>query len=201
MGRPSTGVMSTTEADTLNISVLVKGGAIKKGEELSGSINFPSGSSVSFRSKYTAEEIYLELSYKAGENNRKERIELATLPSNLGKGEILYFVCPVRYELCRILYRAYNSETWKSREAYRNRIYYPLQLHAKVGRENSRYWYYERKLEHLYKQRQSYYFKGRPTKRLQRVEGIEGRRDEANEMRFTIGSFQVWFQKLLRKGI
>lgn len=193
--------MTVGDAEQLNLSQLIKAGAIKKGEDISSSITFSSGSSVSFFSTYSDQEKYIQLSYSINKKERTEKINLATLPSNLGKGEILYFLCPVRYRLCRILYRAYSSEIWKSREAYRNRIYYPLQLHAQVGRANSRYWYYERKLEYLYNQRQSYSFKGRPTKRLQRIEAIEERRDEANQQRWSIGSFPVSIQKILHKGL
>jgi len=200
MGRPATGIMTVEESEPLSLKTLIQKGAIVKGEKISGSIVFSSRSAVDFHSSYTAEEKYLQLSYVIGNKEKRlEEIELVTLQSNLKKGEILYFVCPQSRNLCRTLYRAYRSPIWKSRKAYGLHIYYPLQLQAKVGRDNSRYWYYEQKLEHLYKQRQSYTFLGRPTKRLQRIEAIEGRRDEADNRRWESLSFPAWFQKELQE--
>jgi len=197
MGRPTTGIVTVAEAEPLSLRELIRNKAIVKGEKLAGSITFSSGSAVGFHSSYTAEEKYLRLHYAMKGESHLEEIALQALPSNLKKGEILYFVCPRTGNLCRTLYRAYSSPIWKSRQAYGIHIYYPLQLQAKVGRDNSRYWYYDRKLELLYNKRQSYTFLGQPTKRLQRIEAIEERRDEADSRRWSIGSLPVWFQKIL----
>ena len=199
MGRRSTGIMTVAQAEPLNLRDMIQKGAVVKGEKLSGSITFPSGSSVGFYSSYTAEEKFLQLHYVMNNEKHREEIELITLPSNLKKGEILYFVCPRNKNLCRTLYRAYSSPIWKSREAYGIPIYYPLQLQSKVGRDNSRFWNYERRLESLYEERQSYLFLGRPTKRLQRIEAIEKLRDEADRRRFSLDSLPAWFKKVLRE--
>lgn len=47
---------------------------------------------------------YLELAYKANGTPINYRVKLVTIPSNLGKGLIWYFLCPVTGKRCRKLY-------------------------------------------------------------------------------------------------
>lgn len=109
-----------------------------------GSLSWTNGNSISIETKYTDSEKYIRLNYfntSAQTGEKKEfdyRIELTTKTSNLGKGELLYFVCPDNSSLCRILYKCYGSEIWKSRTAYRNRIYYLSQISTKKQKAPNR---------------------------------------------------------------
>lgn len=49
-------------------------------------------------------EMYIELDYKYGDEPRCYRVQLVSVPSNLGKGRIWYFLCPQTNKRCRILY-------------------------------------------------------------------------------------------------
>src|SRR5690606_5372971 len=89
-------------------------------------------------SHWSKGERFIRLVYTLTDYSTKDKIKydykinLVSVKSNLGKGEILYFECPVTKNRCRILYMAYGSHIWKSRKAYRNRLYYPSQIYSKL---------------------------------------------------------------------
>ncbi len=138
MGRNSTAT-TTAAVCKLELKLLLRDKMLQKDCHYTGSLTWTNGSSCNFESKYHEEEKYVRLQYtltELGSGKKLEynyKIELITLPSNLGKGEVLYFVCPQTARPCRILYRAYDSHIYKSREAYTNRIYYPLQVSSKMS--------------------------------------------------------------------
>ncbi len=92
------------------------------------------------------------------------KIEIVGVPSNLGRGELLYFICPVTGEKCRVLYKAYGSDTWQSRKAYFRPIYYDLQQCSKLDRYNTKYWILERELTDICKKRTNSTYRGNKTK-------------------------------------
>ncbi len=96
----------------------------------------------------------LELDYtKTIEGEKRKinyKIQSETLSSNLGKGEIYYFVCPFSFKRCKVLYMGYGSLYFKSRKAYRHRIYYASKLSSYLDKHNDKYWSLERRLEKLY---------------------------------------------------
>lgn len=49
-------------------------------------------------------EMYVELDYRYGDEPRHYRVPLVSVPSNLGKGRVWYFLCPQTGRRCRILY-------------------------------------------------------------------------------------------------
>lgn len=132
MGRWSKGCWQTQEAARIELSFLLKNGYLKKGKLIRGTLQWhcrgePTGS-ITLISSYFENDIWLRLMYKITDRTTGEvkeydyKIYLEVLRSNLGKGEVPYFVCPVSGRRCRILYRAYGYERWKSREAYQNRL-------------------------------------------------------------------------------
>lgn len=138
MGRWSTGAITTNGAIRLELSYLIKNGYIKKGCNTSASPSWTGGSSINFESFYSNDNPYIRLKYtetvhSTGEESKHDyNIYLESIPSNLGKEEILYFICPDSGRRSRVLYRCYGSKIWKSREAYQNRIYYQTQLDPKA---------------------------------------------------------------------
>jgi hypothetical protein len=141
--------------------------------------------------EYTHTDLYqnkTELSYK---------IRLAALPSNLGKGEVLYMVCPISGRYCRKLFMAYGSPYFKSIKAYQPRIYYTGQLSSKLNRANDRYWLLLNRVENLPKQRNQSHYKGIETKRSIRAEKQCERLNDLDERRWN--DIPVRLKKVLQK--
>ena len=74
----------------------------------------------------------------------EQSIEVVTQQSNLGRGQRLYFKCPVTGLLAMKLHKASNSAIFKHRCAY-NRLYYNNQLKSKRER-NCSYLHFEKQL-------------------------------------------------------
>lgn len=192
MGRHSTGACTTGEVIRIELSYLLKQGFIRKNHSISGSLTWTNGSSISFASSFTDEERYIRLSYFIESNYTRERtnhdykIELTTIPSNLGKGEIIYFVCPITGRRARILYKCYGSQIWKSRDAYKHRIYYESQQCSKLDFHNKRYWTLDKELKILYKRGKKNHYRGNYTRLMVRVKRLEGKRQYHDRMRWLI---------------
>lgn len=180
MGRWSTGALTTGEALRIEITDLLKRGLIKKGYEIHGCLNWASGASIKIETSYNTEAgnyirlIYTKTESEADKTDHDYKIYLDVTPSNLGKGQILYFICPVSGERCRVLYMCYGSPIWKSRLAYQHRIYYSCQISSKMDHANSRYWSIDSRIENLKKNRRKQLtYKGRPTKYALQLERLQ----------------------------
>ena len=112
--------------DTIKISFreLRKWGYFKKDSFKSGTLTW-SRLGNSFVSINIAvcirEEPHVTLSYNYGGEPRKYDISLVSLPSNLGKGKVWYFLCPHTGKRCRVLYSIEGY--FLHREAPSSRIY------------------------------------------------------------------------------
>ncbi len=192
MGRNSTGACTTREVIRIELSHLLRQGFIMKNQTISGTLTWTNGSSISFTSSFTDEERYIRLSYYTESGHTGERthhdykIQLTTIPSNLGKGEIIYFVCPVTGRRARILYRCYGSLIWKCRTAYQYRIYYESQQCSKLDFHNRRYWALEKELETLHKQVKKNHYRGNYTRLMVRIKRLEGKQKYHDRMRWLI---------------
>ena len=73
-----------------------------------GNMTWSRGESVtsrlSFIVNWLSSEPYLELNYVFDGKPIKYKIGFVSAPSNLGKGEVWYFLCPVTKKRCRVLY-------------------------------------------------------------------------------------------------
>ncbi|GGK58992.1 hypothetical protein ACD591_16370 [Rufibacter glacialis] len=109
---------------------------------------------------------YLELDYGKGGKSISYRVNLVTLPSNLGKGELWYFVCPQTGKRCRFLYLV--GDRFLHREAYGGCMY-ETQTYSKYGRKLDKYFAREFGHDKLYEQLYSRHFRtmyaGKPTKK------------------------------------
>lgn len=178
MGRDSTGVLTVNECQRIELSYLIKSGLLKKGKIISSVLSWTSGSRISILCHYRDNEKYIRLSYVYSPKNGKQqkydyKIHLNTIPSNLGKGEVLYFVCPTTNSNCRILYSAYGCLIYKSRKAYNNRIYYKSQICSKYDYWLTRYYDTEQQFEDLLKKAHKSHYKGKPTKLQKRLDSLE----------------------------
>lgn len=192
MGRHTTGSLTTNEVYRIELSYLLKRKFIQKGRTIEFILRWNNGSKISVVSCYIADEIWLKLHYTVTDYEGKKhdydyKIHLTENPSNLGIGNVLYFICPNSGNLCRILYKCYGSHIWKSRKAYKYRIYYPCQVSSKLSYFNDRYWQIDKKLENLKIKRRNYYYKNNKTKRLKRIERLIQSQARFDNLRWTIG--------------
>ena len=157
MGRQSIGAITTGEVTRIELSYLLKKRFLKMGHHVFGTLNWTNGGSIQFESKLNEGDCFIRLvynntnSYSGEVTNHDYKVYLTTIPSNLGKGEILYFVCPESGNRCRVLYKCYGSLIWKSRKAYKHRVYYHSQVCSKYDYHNTRYWKITGELQGLYK--------------------------------------------------
>jgi len=96
---------------------------------------------------------------------------------------MLYFLCPVTGERCRILYKCYGSKIWKSRDSYSYPIYYPCQVASKKGYFDERYWTIERRLDNMSIPVKKHY-RGAPTRPQRRIIELEEQLNYYDELRF-----------------
>jgi hypothetical protein len=198
MGRYGTGIATTKGSKRIELKHLLKAGYIRKGlTSLQGSLSWVNASgeqtgTIGIQTAYTDQEKYIRLTYTVttGEGEKIDqdyKIYLEEKPSNLGRGSVLYFLCPESFNYCRVLYLAYGAHRFKSRQAYRHRIYYPLQTSSKLDIYNDRFFSIEDKLEKLNQGRASYEYKGKTTRKRQRINRLEKQQEEADYLRFTRG--------------
>lgn len=197
MGRPTTFAESTKESIRLELSYLIKNGYLQKGKHISGVINWSNEDNIKLASMKI--EIYcsdldnwLRLVYQVTNRHTNEitnfdyKIYLETVKSNLKSGgDIFYFVCPESNKHCRVLYLAYGSTTFKSRTSYNKRIYYACQQVSKKDYSNTRYWTIEKDLNKLRKHRNTFCYKGEPTKRFIRTILLETKQDVFDYLRWS----------------
>ncbi len=190
MGRKGTGAYTTNKARKLDLAWMLKYKIIEKNEVVKGSFSWDDGSSTAFESACSTNEKYLRMHYTITKRNGETipynyMIQLVTVPSNLGKGELMYFECPESGKRARILYSAYGHGKYVHRdwylEKYGKRLYYKSQICSKYDYHNTRYHTINRKFNDLLdelldsKHRKSHY-KGIPTKNHQRLQHLELKR-------------------------
>lgn len=176
MGRHSTGSICTIEVPKISITQLFK--RVKMGEANYFTMSWTNGSNISVLARLDLDRPYIRLLYTTTDGwgdswDMDYKIYLTSVPSNLGKGFVWYFICPQSGKNCRILYKCYGSRIWKSREAYSHRIYYPSQICSKRDLWNTRYWDAEGKLERLRERMRRTVHKGKPTKIARKITYLE----------------------------
>lgn len=170
MGRDYNGHMLHYQCKRIELSYILKSGIIQQGRTLQTTLNWTDKSSITIKAKYDDYEKYLQLEYTHTDYEQKKqnlsyKISLMALPSNLGRGNVLFMICPISGRLCRKLFMAYGSPYFKSIKAYNARIYYTGQLSSKLNRANDKYWHFYSHIESTNKQRNQSHYKGIKTKR------------------------------------
>ena len=133
---------------------------------LSWSRNGKSTGRISIHVNTQNEIPYIELDYKYNDKPRNYKISLVSIPSNLGKGEIWYFLCSQTNKQCRKLYSV--GGYFLHREAFKYCMY-ECQTKSKHYRRFAKTIgvYYE--VDKIFKQINSKHFKtqyaGKPTKK------------------------------------
>lgn len=127
---------------------------------------------------------YVELKYKINHENIQYKIALVNEISNLGKGNIWYFLCPFTLKKCRKLYLV---EKYFTHRKYINSIYYDNQLLSKSQRKYIGLFNNLNKIEKAIEEIESKYFKryykGVKTKKFQKLSSIRNQEININELK------------------
>ena len=113
---------------------------------------------------------FIRLTYNYQDEPRNYKVRLVSIPSNLGKGLIWYFLCPQTKKRCRRLYLV--GGYFLHREAF-NGCMYESQTHSKKWRNLEKMFGNYFDLEKYYKELHSKHFtkfyNGVPTKRYRKL--------------------------------
>jgi hypothetical protein len=202
MGRNSTGARVCSQVNRIELSYLLKKGHLKKGEKNTMIYRWVNGhgqdmGSIALLCYWSEEEIYIRLKYTHTDGGDFDyKVRLTSVPSNLGKGEVLYFICPVSGNRCRVLYSAYGSHKFKARNAFQYRLYYSSQLSSKMNYANDRFWALDKKIKRL---QATKYFKhtynGKPTKKALKLQALRNKQNYYDSQRWGLSNMPLALRK------
>ncbi len=158
----------------ISIKKLKEFGYLEKNKVITSSLHWSRNgeetASISIRVNTFTEPHHIELIYNTNGEPRNYKVSLVTIPSNLGKGKIWYFLCPHTHKKCRKLYLI--GGYFLHREAFTGCMY-ESQTVSKHYRflENTfgAVFKTERLYEQLYSKHFTKYYKGKPTKKYLRI--------------------------------
>lgn len=162
------------EAHQIHASKLNKWKYFEQGQIRSGELTWSSrGSktgSISFRANLAVSRPYIELNYTSKGSPISYNVFLDRVKSNLGKGWIWYFICPMTRKRCRILYGIGHG--FFHREAFK-RCYYETQTYSRKSRALlkivGRTFIAERAYDTIYKKNFKKFYANKPTRRYQKL--------------------------------
>lgn len=170
MGRYGNYPKTVEDCKTISISKLKEWKYLNYGKRsgtINWSINGVETSSISIIVNFTENEKSIILSYKTNDKDICYKVYFESLPSNLGKGDIWYFVCPVTGKLCRKLY--FESNYFLHRTAFKNLVY-SKQIESKKNRGLLKImeacFVSDEVYSELYKKYFKTHYNGKPTKRF-----------------------------------
>lgn len=195
------------KATRLDIRLLVKNKLIVEGKKLGTTLEWNRGAKVNFISNMIADKKYIRLLYSVGGKDYDYKIYLDEVPSNLGIGTILYFLCPESGKRSRVLISAYGEPKFINREYYHIkyglRVYYRCQSASHNDRDNARYWQLDGQIKAMEKEFKKPYRKthyaGKPTKEyayLQKLRKLRTKYDRRREAIY-IKQFNKYFPHLI----
>jgi hypothetical protein len=170
MPKPHTFPTLFDEVKTISISFLSEQGYLKPNQWQSGTITWSCNGnktgSISIQVNTQSEPPYLLFDYKRNEALINYKVQLVSAPSNLGKGVVWYFVCPVAGKRCRKLYL--GDTYFYHRSAFKGCMY-EKQTQSKKSRYLDKtlgeYFRSEQLVEQLYKKHFKKQYAGKPTKK------------------------------------
>lgn len=158
----------------INISNLKKWNYLKpdiiKNGSLSWSRNGKEIASISILANTCSKTHYIELNYKFNDKPINYKVNIEYFPSNLGVGEIPFFICPITLKKCRKLYQI--NGYFLNRTAIKNCMY-EKQIQSKkyrfIEKKYGDYFSSERLYEQLYKKHFKTHYKSKPTKKYKKI--------------------------------
>jgi len=174
MPKPHTFPTLYNEALQISISKLKEWEYLNAEQIKSGTITWSRNGnqtgSISIKVNTHSEQPYIELDYKYRVEPRNYKVSLVSMPSNLGKGLIWYFLCPQTNKRCRKLYSI--GGYFLHREAF-NGCMYETQTQSKKYRQLDKTLGAYFRTDDLYSQLYQKHFKktyaGKPTKKYLRI--------------------------------
>lgn len=171
-------------------SFLTRHGHLKPNHQCSGLITWYIDDKETGNAGYfvdtTQYKVTLKYRYMATGADIVQDIKLKTVPSNLGKGDVWYFICPFTGDMVRTLYLIGSSTLFASRKAYNRPILYRSQTSSHMDRWNDRYWKLEKQIDALHGKGFTPYYAGKKTSTARRLEKLIAKRNEADEKRWSI---------------
>jgi hypothetical protein len=169
MPKPSTFPILIDELKNIGIPFLTKHGYLIPNRWKHGTINWERNGnktgSISIEVNTESEAPHIWLKYKCNETPINCRVQLVSVPSNLGKGLVWYFICPLTGKRCRKLYLA--NTYFYNRLAFDGAMYQKQTQSKKsryIGKTLGAYFQSEQLFELIYKKHFKKHYAGKPTK-------------------------------------
>ena len=174
MGKFATNPILFDEVLKISTTFLKKHGYFGKEQIKTGVITWSRNgnkyASISIKANTTGTRHFIELDYKYNDVPIRYRIYIEYVPSNLGIGNIPYFICPKTKKKCRVLYQVSNY--FLHRTAFKYPMY-ETQTQSKYWRFLNNTFGADFQLEKLYEQLYSKHFQthynGKETKRYKKL--------------------------------
>ena len=174
MGRPSRIPDLFDECHKIEMKDLIQWGYLKPGQTKSGTITWSRNCNktgcIDIWVSTHSENYNLTLSYHYGGKHVLYKVEMTSVPSNLGRGQVWYFLCPETGKRCRKLYRL--GPKFLHREAYTGALY-DTQTYSQKNRAlfkiYNKDFISDEVFEELYSKHFKTHYAGKPTKRLEKL--------------------------------
>ena len=165
--------MNIENCKTVSITKLKAWGYLNHGVKsgvIRWSIEGEITSSINIKCNILEHKKFITLSYNQNGESITYDVQIISIPSNLGKGEVFYFICPITKKRCRKLYH-YNKY-FLHRENFKY-LYYEKQNVSKKTRQLhsifDRIYLRDEIFEEQYKKHFKTHYNGKPTKRYQKI--------------------------------
>ncbi|TND07946.1 MAG: hypothetical protein FD123_2754 [Bacteroidetes bacterium] len=174
MPRHSTLPTLFDECKTVSINDLKKWGYLVRGKNPAGVITWRRRgeitAQISIAVLMATAAPCVELDYRVNGEPRQITAELTAIPSNLGRGQLWYFICPHTSRRCRKLYLV--DGYFYHRSAFRG-VFYKQQTLSEKSRDLYIFfrdtWLAENGCDQVYEKHFRKSYKGKMTKRYRRV--------------------------------
>lgn len=171
MPKPHTFPTLYDELKTVSISFLSKYGYLKPNQWQTGTLSWSRNGnqigSISIAVNTHCQSPYLELDYLSDKEPISYKVQMIKALSNLGKGFVWYFICPLTGKRCRKLYL--GKSHFYHRSAFTGCMY-EKQTYSKHGRYLDKtlgaYFQSETLYKQLNKKHFKKYYAGKPTKKF-----------------------------------
>lgn len=202
MGKFATNPILFDEVLKISTTFLKKHGYFGKEQIKTGVITWSrNGSkyaSISIKADTTGITHFIELDYKNNGVPINYRIYIEYVPSNLGIGNVPYFICPQTKKRCRILYAI--GGYFLHREAF-NGCMYENQTHSKYWRmlddTVGASYQLEKLYEQLYSKHFTRYYKGIETRKYKKLKAKINELEYKSDRQLNISDF---LKQIVRKN-
>ncbi len=204
MGRNRTGAVNEYSSIKLRLNTLIgpkKRGLVELNRHLVWSSNGKQLGRIYCDIYLTPESRYVRFHYlltnSEGVSTKMEYyIWLDSIPSNLGIGENLFFICPIRNERCKILYLCDYTGKFCSRQGCRRNILYTSQIYSKIDRINNYYFQLDTLFNELASKQFKDHYRNHETRLSTRIRRIGEKRDLFDERRLNALGNSFWYNRV-----